>query len=374
VLYLRDDCLGTELACNDDGPIDETSSVTLTLAQDDAVVVVVDGAGLESGNYDVNVELDSCPDADIGSTVPQSLAGTTVGGIDQAVGSCGTNGGSPDVAYTFTAPVTGLYQLDTQGSDFDTRLYVYDGATCAGTELGCDDDDGPGTTSLLLLDLVEDQLVTIVLDAHNGQDGNYDLNIDLYDSCGDFIVDDDEVCDFTIGAIKCEDLGFGGGVVDCADDCSGTDTAECSNEVIAVCSQPGAVISEAVPTTLDTIAVPDMGTIADVDLFLDITHTYGADLDIVLEADDLGLSNNVVFDQCFGPNDVFAFFNDEGNGPAGVDCTEPFGIEGNLTPLTPLSVYDGAEVNGSWTVSITDDAGGDVGTLNEWCLYFTLEP
>lgn len=195
-----------------------------------------------------------------------------------------------------------------------------------------------------------------------------------YDSCGDGVINGADVCDgYSLAQTRCEDLGFGGGALDCNGDCAAFDTTECSNDIVAVCSTPNAAIDSALPTTTDTIVVPDMGTIADVDVFLDVTHTYTGDLDIQLLADDLGLSNDLSLDNCGGSNDVWAFFNDEGNGPADATCVDPFGIEGNVFPDAPLSVYDGGESSGSWTLSITDDAGGDTGTFNEWCLYLTLQ-
>ena len=44
------------------------------------------------------------------------------------------------VWWTWTAPSSGTYQIDTSNSDFDTVLYVLDG--CEGAELLCNDDDG----------------------------------------------------------------------------------------------------------------------------------------------------------------------------------------------------------------------------------------
>ncbi len=420
VLYVRSTCESGELACNDNGPSGETSRVSVVLDAGQEVVVVVDGAGFESGNFDLNIEV--CPNVDIGSTVPQSYVGSTAGGTDQAAGSCGFNGGAPDVAHAFTAPATNTYVFDTNGSSYDTRLYAFQGSACSGTSLGCNDDGGDGNASLLVLELDEGEVVTLVVDGYNGQSGSYMLNVsspvcgngtlDPFESCedtnlggqtcvslgagvggvlactenctfdtsgctscGDNLVNGSDVCDgVALDAMKCEDVGWAGGSLDCVGDCGSFDVSECSNDVIAVCSQPDADISSNLPTTLDTIDVGAMGTIVDVDLFLDISHTYAADLDIILLADDLGLSNTIVMDVCLGPNDVWAFFNDEASAVPGANCTEPFAIEGNLQPQSPLSVYDGNEVNGSWTLSVTDDANIDDGTLNEWCLYFTLAP
>ena len=39
-----------------------------------------------------------------------------------------------------------------------------------------------------------------------------------------------------------------------------------------------------------------------------------------------------------------------------------------------LSVFDGMDANGEWTLNITDSAAGDVGTLNSWGLDITPVP
>jgi hypothetical protein len=172
---------------------------------------------------------------------------------------------------------------------------------------------------------------------------------------------------------RCEDLGYDGGSLDCADDCSGFDESQCMDGIIVACSSPGAAITD-LTLTADTIDVVDSGSIADIDVFVDITHTYAGDLEITLNGEDLGLTTLMTDDNCLGPNDVWAFFNDEGAVAAGVVCIEPYAIEGNVIPDNPLNVFDTMEAMGSWTLEVYDDAGADQGTLNEWCVYITLEP
>ena len=92
-----------------------------------------------------------------------------------------------------------------------------------------------------------------------------------------------------------------------------------------------------------------------------------------MSADDLALTNNLSFDQCSLDDDVQATFNDEGDFPVGSACINPIAIEGNLIPEQPLSVYDGGASAGEWTLTVVDDLGGDTGTLNEWCVFITLE-
>lgn len=176
ILYVLDGgCGGAEIDCNDD--TSGTASVlSVPMASGEEIVVVVDGDAA-GGAYTLNVSEDICPDADVGSTVPQTSMGSTAGLLNGYDSSC-SGGAGPDVGVLFTAPATGAYTIDTDGSSFDTVLSVVDGATCMGVELGCDDDSGAGTQSMLVVNLTAGQQVSIMIDGYFADSsGNYVLNI-----------------------------------------------------------------------------------------------------------------------------------------------------------------------------------------------------
>jgi hypothetical protein len=179
-LYLLDGptCGDPILACNDDGGIGTQSQLTLPMAAGQDVVVVVDGYGSASGAFELNVDLLDldCPDADIGNAVPHTQMGSTAGLPNELTPSCGFSN-APEDALTWTAPADGTYTIDTNGSTFDTILHVLDGDDCFGASLGCNDDGGAGTQSLLTVDLVAGQIVTIVVDGYSANSGAYVLNI-----------------------------------------------------------------------------------------------------------------------------------------------------------------------------------------------------
>ncbi|MEM9455720.1 MAG: proprotein convertase P-domain-containing protein [Myxococcota bacterium] len=186
--------------------------------------------------------------------------------------------------------------------------------------------------------------------------------------CGNGIIEALEDCDNQeITGTTCEDLGFAGGSLSCDPGMCSFDTSECSNTVTAVCATPAAPIDSVLPTTTSTVNVPAGLNVLDVDVFVDITHTFNADLDMFLVHNPTGTTVELTTDQCGGDNDLFAFFNDEA--AALPDCIEPVGIEGNVQPEGLLSDFDGEAAAGDWTLEVTDDAAGDVGTLNEWCIY-----
>jgi hypothetical protein len=117
----------------------------------------------------------ACAPINIGSTVPQTLTGTTIGKNDQFDLYCGY-GNAPDVEYLFTAPSSASYVFDTVGSSFNTVLEVRNG-TCGGTRLGCNDDADSTSTSKLTVSLVAGQSVVIVVDGRSGSQGTYTLHV-----------------------------------------------------------------------------------------------------------------------------------------------------------------------------------------------------
>jgi hypothetical protein len=118
-----------------------------------------------------------CPNVALSGSVPINMTGTNVGAGDDMDPACGSVGGE-DVSFAYIVPADGLYQFDTNGSDFDTTLTVQEGLCVEGTGFLCDDDAGDGVNSLVVLDLFKDQEITIILDGFSaGSFGNYNLNI-----------------------------------------------------------------------------------------------------------------------------------------------------------------------------------------------------
>lgn len=109
------------------------------------------------------------------SNVPLSVAGSTVGQPNRFTLACG-NGNAPDVYFSFTAPSSGSYTFDTVGSSFDTVLAVRLDS-CAGTQIACDNNSGPGTTSVVSVSLAAGQTAIVVLDGSNNGQGSYVLNV-----------------------------------------------------------------------------------------------------------------------------------------------------------------------------------------------------
>ncbi|QOJ13180.1 MAG: proprotein convertase P-domain-containing protein [Planctomycetia bacterium] len=136
-------------------------------------------------------------------------------------------------------------------------------------------------------------------------------------------------------------------------------------------STPNAVIPDspvgAFPT-VDVINVPENYGIADVDVELDIDHTYLGDLDIRLSHNATSLY--LWQDACPGRVNMVATADDEAGA---VVCGTP--TLGSYAPSTagggPLNAFDGQNANGEWTLAIDDDAPLDTGVLLRWKLLIT---
>jgi hypothetical protein len=177
LLYARDfDCFGFELGCDDNGGGGTDSQLLLQLFSGQSIVLFVD-AQASGGAYTLNVTgpppPPPCPTTNLGSVVPQTLNGDTTLAAAGYQGSCA--GFGPEDTYSFTAPATGTYQIDTIGSFTDTVIHVRDG-NCSGPELACDDDGGGNLTSLVFVNLVQGQTVVIFADSYGGG-GPYVLHI-----------------------------------------------------------------------------------------------------------------------------------------------------------------------------------------------------
>lgn len=80
--------------------------------------------------------------------------------------------------WKFTPTVSGVYQIDTIGSTYDTVLAVYTGATLTTlARVAVDDTNGGGPTSLLKLVLTKGTTYRIAVDSYSSTSGTAMLNI-----------------------------------------------------------------------------------------------------------------------------------------------------------------------------------------------------
>ncbi len=133
-------------------------------------------------------------------------------------------------------------------------------------------------------------------------------------------------------------------------------------------------VNAAIPdntTVTSTIPITNSGTVSDINVRVNINHTYDADLEITLIAPD-GTRVQLAY-QNGGANDNFTntVFDDEASTAISAGAA-PF--TGSFRPLSPLWVLDGRSASGNWTLEVKDLATTDTGTLLDWGLTMSLNP
>lgn len=105
--------------------------------------------------------------------------------------------------------------------------------------------------------------------------------------------------------------------------------------------------------------------INDVNVTLNLTHTFTGDLDIFLEGPDGTIVELSTDNGGSGDNMINTTFDDDAADPI-TGGTAPF--TGSFRPEGSLSDFNGLQSAGDWTLRITDDANQDGGQLQDWTL------
>ena len=147
---------------------------------------------------------------------------------------------------------------------------------------------------------------------------------------------------------------------------------------------PVPISSTGTPVVTSTITVSGAQTyLWDVDVTTFVTHTWAADLDVTLTSpagtvvtlttDNGGSNDNVyngtVWDDSANPLGQVPYTSNDGlvtdHAYANLTLASP------LAPEEALAAFVGEDPNGDWILTISDDAGGDGGSLNQWSLDLT---
>jgi len=137
---------------------------------------------------------------------------------------------------------------------------------------------------------------------------------------------------------------------------------------------PGTTISDNTTIT-STLTVTDNVSITDLNVDLNINHTWVGDLVITLESPAGTVITILDPGTCSG-DDVVILLDDE----APTTSSACYGTGTNQAypdpsyqPFSPLSVFDGENTAGDWILSVSDTVGGDTGILNGWGLNYDYE-
>jgi subtilisin-like proprotein convertase family protein len=117
-----------------------------------------------------------------------------------------------------------------------------------------------------------------------------------------------------------------------------------------------------------TLTVPSgaCSSVTDVNVSVNITHPFVQDLAVSVTHNGTGKSAILFQDFCTIENDLITTFDDEG-AVSILQCPN----NGVYQPIEPLSVFDGIDPTGTWTLTVTDQSNLDAGTLNSWGISLT---
>jgi subtilisin-like proprotein convertase family protein len=335
-----------------------------------------------AGSIEISVPLgapanDDCANAEDLGPLPASVSGTTIGSTFDNVGFCGTSNTAAGVWYTFVGTGNTVNLSTCNTADYDTKISVFcfdcDNLTCID---GNDDGAGcAGFTSDLTICTQAGSTYRVLMHGFSAATGNFTLAV----------TDSGQACS---GAIDCTPPEPEGACCSCLNA-----PANCTTQTASACAaegsdflgdgvacvgggSPNAIIESfpdlAIPDAnpagaTTTITVVDDFLIADLNVDVEITHTFLADLVIKVTAPN-GTDFAVMWDNLCGSNDNMNVTFDDGAGP--IACGQP--TVGTFSPNPDaLSVFNGLTSAGDWSLNVVDEVGADLGTIVRWGLTFT---
>ncbi len=124
------------------------------------------------------------------------------------------------------------------------------------------------------------------------------------------------------------------------------------------------------------------GTISDVNLAVNITHTWNDDIELRLTSPSVAVQ--LLWQDCGGSGDNLDMTLDQ-DAAALSTCPTTGPITGSLRPTDgtgagpvaasgSFDAFDGSSSGGVWTLNVTDDSAICTGTLNAWSLTIDGSP
>ncbi len=339
---------------------------------------------------------DDCLDS-IALAVDTPVSGNNSGATDDITETCD---GEPAPGNTLWYEFTGTGNTMTvsacdPNTSFDDTIHVYCG-TCVDLVCAASDDDScsaPDPVTAAEVSLCTTMGTTYYVAIGSDFAATGDFTIELTDDgmmCAepvDCVIPTGACCDTvtctdtTEGACTGTYLGDG----TACDAMSPPNVCDCNNNgvfdaddlieggaVVTETSSPALAIpdGDTVTGVSDTLSLSDSTVITDVNVVLNITHGFTADIDVFLNynngVDDITVELTTDNGDA-GDNYVDTQLSDE----AGVAITAgvpPF--TGGFRPEGMLSDFDGQMITGDWTLTVFDDDAAILGTLDSWTLQF----
>lgn len=128
---------------------------------------------------------------------------------------------------------------------------------------------------------------------------------------------------------------------------------------------PITITASGTPTITSTINVPNDFVINDVNVTINIEHTWAADMDITLTSPTGTVVELTTDNGSNGDNYTNTVFDDEAADPI-TGGTAPF--TGSFQPEGTLADFNNEQSAGDWILTVNDDANQDGGQLLNWSL------
>ena len=132
---------------------------------------------------------------------------------------------------------------------------------------------------------------------------------------------------------------------------------------------PIAISSSGTPVISSKIIFYEDLPVADINVILDLEHTFLADLVISLTSPE-GTTVTLFSSSCGEARNIDATFDDDA---PSFNCAVNPGISGVVKPLGSLSSFNGESILGEWTLEIKDNAPSDGGRLKGFSLEVCVE-
>ena len=128
-------------------------------------------------------------------------------------------------------------------------------------------------------------------------------------------------------------------------------------------STPVTIPESGTPSVSAVLTINDDLPITDIDVSVDITHTFVSDLTIRLISPE-GTEVILFAQGCGDRENIVAVFDDDGQ-PATCRVNPP-ALSGDVEPLQSLSAFFGESTAGQWTLLVDDSANIDGGRINDF--------
>ena len=395
-------CPAGGACCHGDATCDDVADSAACVGSGDTYL----GSGTACATSTCPPPNDDCDDATKISVVPFTDLGVDMTGatddanVDPSCDSnfsCATGPANNGVWYTYTPTQSCAATIDQTGIDAATTVWT--GADCTSlTQLVCSDPDPFGVA---MSAGVEYHILVSNWSCSSEPTSAMDFSFDCVP------LPKGACCVQESGSCSCIEVAG----VDCPGTYRGDNTSctgdpdPCDCNANGTCDPadllPGvAQVYEATGLALDipdlvspgissVLNVPTGGTIADLNVDLQITHTWVGDLCITLThpsgSPTVQLVQRPGFDGgcdatgccgCGGNNLDVVLDDEGGGGPIEGLCGSPTVPTSppSYTPDEALSVFDGMDMAGDWTLAVNDNGDGDTGTLEGWSLHFNALP